>query len=73
MRDDNNDPLVRVRHIRLAGLCSRGTRQWFTSRNLDYGTFINDGLRASQVEALNDALGNRVAQVARDEVLKGRP
>lgn len=61
------DPIVRMEHARKAGMCSRGIRQWFTSKGLDYAQFLKDGLPASEVEALDDALAKRAAQIARDE------
>lgn len=58
---------VHVRHLREAQLCSRGARMWFSVHNLDFNEFLQRGIPVSQVDALNDALGDRVAQCARDE------
>lgn len=62
-----DDLIVTVEHLRKAGLCSRGARQWFAYTGLDYADFLKNGIPASRVEATNDALGMRVLKIARDE------
>lgn len=62
-----SDPLVTIEHVRQAQLCARGARQWFTRHGLDYAQFLNHGYPASVIEATGDALGCRVAEVARIE------
>jgi hypothetical protein len=62
-----NDVIVRMEHLRLANLCSRGARMWFSRMGLDYGLFLREGYPASTLEATNDALALRVCQVAREE------
>ena len=62
-----DDVIVHVRHIREAKLCSRGARMWFTRHGLDFNKFLTEGIPASQVDSLGDALGKQVAQIARDE------
>ncbi len=65
------EPRVHFRHVRKAKLCARGARAWFRQRGLDYAAFVADGLPVSEIEALNDALGNRVAAIARQEATHG--
>lgn len=62
------DPIVRVEHIRKAKLCSRGVRAWAQRHQLDYMTFLRHGYPASVLEATGDALGARVAAIARAEI-----
>lgn len=62
-----SDPLVTIEHVRKAMLCARGARQWFTRHGLDYSHFLNHGYPASVIESKNDALGRRVAAIARSE------
>lgn len=62
-----SDPLVTIEHVRQARLCARGARQWFTRHDLDYAHFLNHGYPASVIEATGDALGCKVAAVARAE------
>lgn len=62
-----NEIIVTIVHVRDAGLCSRGARAWFARHNLDFRDFLTKGLPISQIDALNDALGNKVAAAARDD------
>lgn len=59
--------IVRMRHVRSADLCSRGTRSWFSRHNLDFNVFLNQGYPVETIEATNDELGLRVAAIARKE------
>lgn len=61
------DPIVHVRHIREARMCSRGARAWAQRHGFDYMTFLNHGYPASEIEATGDALGIQVAAIARAE------
>lgn len=58
---------VEARHIREAGLCVRGAKQWFRLHNLDFDHFIRHGYPAEVIEATGDAMGLKVATLARDE------
>jgi hypothetical protein len=60
-----DDPIVRVEHIRKAKLCARGVRAWAKRHGFDYMTFLTNGYPASAIEATGDALGMRVASIAR--------
>lgn len=62
-----DDVIVTNEHVRMAGMCSRGARQWFAYMGLDYADFLRNGLPASRVEATNDALGLKVVAIARAE------
>ena len=66
-----DDPIVRIQHVRAARLCTRGARQWFQSRNLDFSSFLKDGMPASELEALGDALADRVVLQARADAQRG--
>lgn len=63
-----NDPLVTMAHVRAANLCSRGLRDWLKRYGLDQATFLRGEYPASVIEATGDALGMRVAAIARAEV-----
>lgn len=69
-----NEIIVKVADIRAVHFCARGARAWFKKHDLDYVNFLKDGLPISKVEAIGDALGNAVAQHARDaaEVNNGK-
>lgn len=59
--------IVRIEHVRKAGLCTRGARQWFRMRALDYMQFLKDGLPISRIEAVGDSLSAKVCAAAREE------
>lgn len=59
--------MVTMKHVRSIELCSRGTRAWFAKYDLDYNTFLEQGLPVEVIEATGDAIGKRVAQVARQD------
>ncbi len=53
------------------GMCARGARAWAQRHGFDYMVFLRDGYPASAIEAVGDALGCRVAAVARAEQQEG--
>lgn len=59
--------IVRMKHVRSAELCSRGTRSWFERHNLNFNVFLDKGYPVEVIEATNDELGLRVAAIARKE------
>lgn len=56
--------IVRAEHIRGARLCMSGARGWFESYGLSWSDFLENGITVTQLRALNDPLGNRVADFA---------
>ncbi len=59
------DVVVKMEHVRAAKMCSRGARAFFERHNLDWNTFIHEGLPVEQIEATGDAMALQVAEVAR--------
>lgn len=57
--------IVTMRDVRESGLCVRGAKKWFDSRGIDFRHFLAHGAPASQVEAIGDAMANRVLEAAR--------
>lgn len=57
--------IVRMEHVRAARMCSRGARAFFARHNLDWHTFIKDGLPAEVIAATGDAMALQVVEVAR--------
>lgn len=57
--------IVRMEHVRDARMCSRGARAFFARHNLDWQTFIKDGLPAEVIAATGDAMALQVVEVAR--------
>lgn len=64
--------IVRVHHIRNAQICMKGARTWFERHDLSWDDFLDHGLPLEQVEAIEDALAQRVAEAARQEMNNGR-
>lgn len=57
--------MVRMEHVRAARMCSRGARAFFARHNLDWQTFIKDGLPAEVIAATGDGMALQVVEVAR--------
>ena len=68
-----DDPLVRIEHVKKAGMCTRGARAWFAHQGLDYQEFLFNGMPASVIEATGDAMGVQVARIARDASSEVQP
>lgn len=58
---------LHVHHIRAARLCTKGARQWFATRGLDWNQFLAEGLDADFVRGLNDPISNQVLAAAEQE------
>ena len=59
------DPIVRMEHIRCARMCSRGSRAFFERHGLDWQRFLREGIPASELLAIGDAMALQVVEVAR--------
>ncbi len=64
-----DDPIVHAHHLQApeVRLCVRGARQWFRLHGLSFEDFIQHGIPCSKLEALNDALANKVCAHVRSE------
>lgn len=62
-----SEPRIHMRHVRAAKLCSRGGREWFASNGLDWQDFLDNGIEASKIVALNDPLAMRAVEAERAE------
>lgn len=61
--------MITVRHIRLAGLCMKGAREWADGYGLSWSDFIDGpGIPISVLENLHDGLANLVCEAARKEI-----
>lgn len=58
---------ITMKHIRQAAFCSSGTKAWFAKHGFSWQDFLLNGIDAEKFEATGDALGLRVAKIARDE------
>ncbi len=59
--------IVRMEDVRAAGLCTRGAKRWLEGRGLRFRVFLNHGMPLADLEAMNDGMGNKVAQYVRDK------
>ncbi|EJF5828996.1 hypothetical protein M8W91_002818 [Salmonella enterica] len=69
----NNTPPLRVTlvHIRQAGYCPQGARQFAQRYGLDFRQFIRDGfIDAEILLATGDELARRLVEFARQEELQ---
>lgn len=66
-----SDPLVTTKHMRAAGICVRGAREYFAQEGLDWRTFVREGLPASVFEATQSAVAMRAVAIARKEADHG--
>lgn len=58
---------VTVKHMRKAGYCIVGAKKFADRYNLDFKKFIKEGLPADKLEQTGDALGIKLAEIARAE------
>ena len=54
--------VVTLKDIRAMNHCSSGARQWFKSNGLDWMDFLKNGIPASKLLEVNDALGRRLVE-----------
>ena len=57
--------VVRMEHVRLARMCSRGARAFFVRHNLDWQEFLKNGIAADLLIETGDAMASLVVEVAR--------
>lgn len=63
--------VVRMRHVRAAGLCASGARSWCQRHDFDWTVFLTEGVAAEEVTSRGCALADRVVAVARQEAEGG--
>lgn len=59
--------IVTMRHVRKAGLCSRGLRKFAEEKGLNWDDFLQNGMPLDQVRLIDDAMVQRVADLAEEE------
>lgn len=55
---------IKMEHIRQARMCSRGARDFFIRHNLDWSTFLQEGIDEELLIATGDAMALQVVEVA---------
>lgn len=59
--------IVRVKHLRAAGMCNREPRIFAARHQLSWSQFVSEGLPASALIATGDAMALRVVEIARKD------
>lgn len=63
--------IVTARHVQAAHMCLKpGAQKFFKQHNLDFRSFIKNGIDAELLIATGDALALQVVEVARKELGK---
>lgn len=55
-----------------AGFCVSGAKAWFTRHNLDWHTFMRDGLPEETLLAVGDAFAQAIVKHAHQEAVHGQ-
>ncbi|WP_425606178.1 hypothetical protein [Lysobacter yananisis] len=63
---------VTIAHVRAELLCVVGARGWFRQQGLDFAEFLENGMPAEELEAIDDWFAKRVAARARMEADRGQ-
>lgn len=56
--------IVTMRHVRAAGMCSYGAREFFKRNNLNWTDFLKQGIDVETLRKTNDAMALQVIKVA---------
>lgn len=64
--------LVTSSHMRSAGICVNGARQYFAKNNLDFRDFLKKGVDAEILRATADPVAMRAIAEAEKESSDGR-
>ena len=68
------DPNVQchVRHIRAAGMCMSGAREWFKRHDMSWSEFLAEGRPSGDFVETGDPLALRMVEAAVKEADNGR-
>lgn len=58
------DSIVLPKHMRAAGLCVHGSRDFARRYGLDWKKFVREGIPAEQLIATGDAMAKKAIEVA---------
>lgn len=62
----DNKTVVRMEHLRRLGYCSGGVRAFFARHGLDYGAFLQEGVREDDLIATGDGMALAAIEEARN-------
>lgn len=57
---------ITIDDVRSANHCSRGIKNWFTEKGLDFRDFLKNGISAKDFLATRDGLAERVVRLKMD-------
>lgn len=63
-KDLDRDLIIRMPDIRAAKQCSRGARQFCENHNLDWASFLKNGIKSGILIDLNDEMVMEVVRCA---------
>lgn len=66
----SDDIIITMKDIRNAKMCSSGARAFFIRHNLNWKQFLEQGICAKELSEINDAMKDRVVEVARGRIEK---
>lgn len=72
MTEVTSEIRVRHRHIRAAGICMAGSRDFFAKHDLDWNDFLKNGIPVKTLEEIGDPIALRAADEAVKEESNGR-
>ncbi|UYA98700.1 hypothetical protein P9A44_gp30 [Xanthomonas phage vB_Xar_IVIA-DoCa5] len=61
-----DETVVRMAHLRRLGYCSSGVRAFFERHELDYASFLKDGIGEAALAATGDGMALAAIEEARD-------
>lgn len=61
-----------IRHVRAAGVCARGSRDWCAANGIDWSAFLVNGIEADALLNTGDPIVARVVAAAVKERDNGR-
>lgn len=61
----SQDFIITMADLEKCSMCARGTRRWFLDHNLDFKHFLKNGIAASTLIEMGDALGLRAVELTR--------
>jgi hypothetical protein len=59
--------IITIRHLKIAKMCSRGSRVFFERHGLDWSAFVRGGIDHTELEKTGDAMALRLIEVAREQ------
>lgn len=60
-----SEVVIKMEHVRAAYGCGPGVVLFFRRHNLNLRKFLRDGISSTELEKLNDAMVDKVIEVAR--------